>query len=338
MLKHPMTQEASSYSSIYILSTLLNFIQASELFTANERRHLLILNFEGGQSLSTFLNMDDWASVDRLHVTGTVGDLIMRISAIKARCTQIAECHRAVVGFHNNNVVNYLISSSKISDVVLLEDGLVSLIPDYYSRTTTKELIKQSLFKALGYDLRFPRRFTLCSQFKVSPLSNSRKLDITLREQTYSRLRGIIEEGTFETDVKSGYVMLQNYVELGDLPKAVYFSVIKSACEYLKTQGIVPIVCCHRRNNVNVWRSFCRIHDLELLETGGVIENYFISKRIRPKVIVSTGTAATYSLTRLFNPIVYLFLPPVSAFRRAVRGDQQYVYKHLIDSFGQPKV
>lgn len=327
------TEEAVNPVSLYLIFEPLQLLQARELFKKNECR-VLFLFFMAGQSfLDDIVELDDWNKIVRFQFLGTPLDLIRNKKLIDKNIRSLGKIDKLVISNYTNNAINYISNQTGTVNIILLEDGLITLVfkelLNYYKGL--RFLAKWWFLKLLNIDVAPPKNFIAFSIFDDNE-DYFCGAAISILKNSYSILRLKLNLGDSEQRQNQCYVILSNYIELGYLSESYYVGIVCSIVNHYKTENINCILAAHRFCNLEFWRKRAIELKCDLISPKEPIELYFIKNQINPCYVATTGSGATYSLDLIFNPNIRVFLPETKQFIHAKETIEK-VHTHLQKQF-----
>ena len=188
----------------------------------------------------------------------------------------------------------YVLGQIKYKDVTVLDDGMVvHKIPDYIN--TNKNILKKSLLrtialKALGINIRFPKKIKLFSIFNIPP---NKSIELISNRILFLNSKiGVLEPSN------EILVIGQPFVELNTLYKGVYNVYLKKIISMYKKNILYFPSRKESRSNIN---SIAKIKGIKVIKSNLNIELYLVKKSFTPKVIIGFTSTALVTLNKLFN-------------------------------------
>ena len=202
--------------------------------------------------------------------------------------------NQLVIGNFFSDPHLFLYHTSKIKDLVVLDDGInTSLIDKYYK--TEKKILKSNFFKKLIFNFLkiktyYPIKFTMFTLFDIHFKSNN----IIHMKNNFSYVKSLIK--SFNDDDNT-YLVGQPFIELNMITDKDYEFILTK----IKSQHNKIVYIPSRKESDFNLEKIHKKFGFEILKTISNIELHFIENGLIPKKIIGFNSSALITLNNIFN-------------------------------------
>lgn len=203
---------------------------------------------------------------------------------------------RVFVGNIQERMVRHFINARRVSEVVLLDDGIATLAVAQALRSPARTGIGNSISRLLGINPDYPSTGTFFTAYDVDPPAGWK-----IKDNTYERLRTKLASVELRPEaIFAG----SPFVNMGWLTLDRYMSVVRSA----RDRARHPLVYVpHDREDDAVVQQIAEGLGCEVWKPWGALEVNFISEGRIPSEVYSTLSSVLPNMHKMFHGRVKVF-------------------------------
>jgi len=276
-----------------IISSPLQLLNFKEYIKSNNIKNydLIILSFIKKEEEQITYS----ANVLKLKIHKKINRLsFLQYCQLKSFSKTNDKYNQLIIGNFFSDPHLFLYHTSRIKNLVVLDDGINSSLIDKYYKTEKKiiksNFIKIFLFNFFKIKTSYPLKFTMFTLFDIHFKSNN----IKLIKNNFSYVKSLIKSFNDDDDI---YLVGQPFVELNMITNKDYeFILSKIKSKYNK----IVYIPSRKESDLNLEKIHKKF-GFEILKTMTNIELYFIDNGLIPKKIIGFNSSALITLNNIFN-------------------------------------
>lgn len=314
----------SKKSKLFVVIQPLQYLQAVELFDENEYRVLIVPWANEENQLHSLVDPTDWDKILWVEYSGTALDVIKHRSELKKLLKTIGAFEEVIISAYYNELMNVFANSQRQAKITLLEDGNATLHIDSSTHyKTIKYYCKYFACKCFGFNIEPIKRATLFMLERKSPMKWPR-IAADVKINTFKRLRAQVEN--YESN-NSIYFVSSAFINAGMMSQSLYIEFLRAVAKKYNNHDLKIIL--HRFDKESDFIELNNIPNVEVLVSKGPIELLFKNIGEKPFKLISAGSAATETLSLIYDIDTSVVMPKISKFGIDHQADVQLMVEHL---------
>lgn len=314
----------SQCSDLFIVMQPLQYLQALELKNSDRFNTLILLGANEKNQLNRLVKERDWDRIVWLSYNGTFIDIIKHQKSIKVLLTSFTHLNEIVVSSYYNEFMNMVINYFPKKSRVLLEDGVANLLIDSSTRyVSIKFQFKLYLCKLFGYNVSPINAAKVFTVFK----SDSGKIPKIASEvivNKYSNIRNKIDKYEQNKDV---FFVSSDFVKCGMISIKNYMLFLTKLSQEYPSNTFNIIL--HRFDDLRDFASLKCINNVNVINSVGPIELYFIENKVNPYKVITAGSGATETLKLIYDIDIDVVMPKLSKFTLSYQKEMELLALHF---------
>lgn len=305
----------------------LQYLQALELKSSDRFNVLILLGANEKNQLNRIVKEHDWDRVVWLSYNGTFIDIIQHRKAIKKLLTSFTNLNEIVVSSYYNEFMNMVINHFPKKSRVLLEDGVANLLIDSSTRyISIKFRLKLSLCKLFGYNISPINEAKFFTVFE-SDSGKIPKIASSVIVNKYSNIRNKISNQEQSKDI---YFVSSSFIKCGMISIKKYMVFLSKLAQEYPSNTFNIIL--HRFDDLRNFTSLKYINNVNVINSVGPIELYFIENNVNPYKVITAGSGATESLKLIYDIDIDIVMPKLSNFNLTFQKEMELLALHFEES------
>lgn len=311
-------------NDLFILLQPSQYLQALEFRKCDRFNTLILLGANEKSQLIGLVREDEWDRVIWLAYNGTVLDILRHRREIGVLLATFPHLNEIIVSSYYNEFMNMVINYFPKVSGVLLEDGIANILIDSSAIYLTRKFrVKRYLCKLIGYNVNPISKIKIFTVFEPGS-GKIPKIASEVIVNNYNNIRNMLISYEKSKDV---YFVSSAFIKCGMIQKKKYLAFLtKLAREY---SGHNLNIMLHRFDDLRDFRSLELISNVNVINSLGPIELYFIQKKINPNIVITAGSGATESLKRIYDINIDIIMPALSDFNFEYQKEMKLIATHF---------